>query len=212
MQIHHYHNETGEYVGTTEAFLDPIEKTPLIPAYATNQAPPEIGVEQVAVFGGDSWTVKDDYRGKEYWSADKEYLGVVDFIGSLPSGATTVKPLPSFEGVEANKKDEIKIKADVILQTQAEEYGAMEIATWDQQFQEAVAYSTDNQATVPLLNAIAAGRGMTVSVLADRIIANRTAWVALSGRIVGQRLAYQDSLDAARTVEEVEAIEVNYVA
>nr|WP_321514465.1 hypothetical protein [uncultured Pseudodesulfovibrio sp.] len=87
----------------------------------------------------------------------------------------------------------------------------MEIATWDQQYQEAVAYSTDNQTAVPLLSAIATGRGMTVATLTNRIITNRAAWVALSGSIEGQRLAYQDTLDAATTIAEVEAIEVNYV-
>ncbi|WP_394699716.1 hypothetical protein [uncultured Pseudodesulfovibrio sp.] len=107
--------------------------------------------------------------------------------------------------------NEITTQADAVLLEVSREYGAMERATWDQQYQEAKAYQSDNQAVVPLLSAIAAGRGMIVATLADRIITNRAAWVALSGSIVGQRLAYQDTLDAATTVAEVEAIEVNYV-
>nr|WP_319543147.1 hypothetical protein [uncultured Pseudodesulfovibrio sp.] len=110
-----------------------------------------------------------------------------------------------------NKMNEITTQADAVLLEVSREYGAMERATWDQQYQEAKAYQSDNQAVVPLLSAIAAGRGMIVATLADRIITNRAAWVALSGSIVGQRLAYQDTLDAATTVAEVEAIEVNYV-
>ena len=42
--------------------------------------------------------------------------------------------------------------------------------------------------------------------MATRIAANRAQWVALSGAVVGKRLAYQDALDAAQTVEEVAAI------
>nr|WP_321513129.1 hypothetical protein [uncultured Pseudodesulfovibrio sp.] len=113
--------------------------------------------------------------------------------------------------VKAGKQAEITAQAEIILKVQAEEYGAMEMATWDQQYREAEAYQADNQAVVPLLSAIAASRGMTVATLADRIITNRAAWVALSGSIVGQRLAYQDMLDAAETVAEVEAIEIGYV-
>ena len=47
---------------------------------------------------------------------------------------------------------------------------------------------------------------MTPAEMAQRIAANRAAWVALSGAVVGKRLAYQDALDAAQTVDEVNAI------
>jgi uncharacterized membrane protein YjfL (UPF0719 family) len=47
---------------------------------------------------------------------------------------------------------------------------------------------------------------MTPIEMAQRISANRAQWLALSGLIVGQRLAYQDALSAAQTIEEVDAI------
>lgn len=54
MQIHHYHPETGRYLGTEAAFESPLESGVfLIPAYATTEAPPE-GAQDVA-FDGVAW-------------------------------------------------------------------------------------------------------------------------------------------------------------
>jgi hypothetical protein len=54
MQIHHYHPETGRYLGTETAFESPLEPGVfLIPAYATTKAPPE-GAQDVA-FDGKAW-------------------------------------------------------------------------------------------------------------------------------------------------------------
>ncbi|MDD3310939.1 hypothetical protein [Pseudodesulfovibrio sp.] len=114
------------------------------------------------------------------------------------------------EIVRAAKLAEIRDAADAYLAAAGAEYGAMERATWDQQYDEAMAYQAGTGASVPLLTAIATARGMDVSELADRIISNRAAWVALSGAVVGQRLAYQDALDAAQTVADIRAIGVSY--
>lgn len=108
------------------------------------------------------------------------------------------------------KQSEIRDVAEAALAPLKAEYGATEIATWDQQYAEAQAVTADSGAEVPLLTAIAQARGQSVADLAARVIANRAAWVAVSGHVVGQRLAYQDRLDAAATPEEVQAIEVAY--
>ena len=112
----------------------------------------------------------------------------------------------SLEDLRLSKQSEIKNKADKLLQAMAIEYGAMEKLTWDQQAAEADALAADSNAPAPLVRSIAAARGMSALELATRIQASRAQWVVLSGHIVGQRLAYQDQLDAAQTVEQVAAI------
>jgi hypothetical protein len=111
---------------------------------------------------------------------------------------------------KALKQAEIRDAAEAALAPLRAEYGATEVATWDQQYSEAEAYAADPQAAVPLLSAIAAARGQTVADLASRVIANRAAWVAVTGHVVGQRLAAQDQLDAAQAVADVQAITVSY--
>jgi len=114
---------------------------------------------------------------------------------------------------------EISSVAENLMESLATEYGPMERATWDQQYDEALEYEADPNADVPLLDSIAASRGMTVSDLVQRIKNNRTAWVQLSGGIVGQRLAYQDLVDAAidlhgtdpgQALIDLQGITVNY--
>lgn len=83
---------------------------------------------------------------------------------------------------------------------------ATEIASWDQQYEEAKALKANADATAPLVRAIAAARGMDAVLLAvllaARILVNRAAWVAISGHAVGQRLAYQDVLDTAAALTD----------
>lgn len=116
----------------------------------------------------------------------------------------------TLDEAKALKQAEIRDKAEGALAPLRAEYGATEVATWDQQYSEAEAYTTDPQAAVPLLSAIATARGQAVADLASRVIANRAAWVAVTGHVVGQRLAYQDRLDAAQDVAAIQAIAVAY--
>lgn len=111
-----------------------------------------------------------------------------------------------FAALKDAKRAEISGNADAFLASLAIEYGVYEKLTWDQQALEADALLADPDAPAPLVRAIAQARGMSALEMAQRIAANRAQWVALSGAVVGKRLAYQDALDAAQTVEEVNAI------
>jgi len=216
MQIYHFNHETGEYVGSSEARLDPVAGTPVMPAFATSAAPPEPVVGKAIVIDHDSgqWVLKDDLRGQEHWNeTTREYLGPVQDIGPLPVGSSLVEPVippPSFEEVKAAKQAEITSRADAFLLATGIEYGEMERQTWEQQLAQAKAYQADANASVPMLDAIAVNRGMSVATLVGNILTNATAWEVLSGTIVGQRLAYQDALDVATTTEHISAIEVSY--
>lgn len=122
-------------------------------------------------------------------------------------------PPVSLEDAKAAKQAEITAGADAILAPLGAEYGVYERQTWDQQAAQAAALQTDSNADAPLVRAIASARGMDVIALAGRILANKTAWEAISGYVVGQRLGYQDRLDAlgeGATANDVAAIEVAY--
>ncbi|MDI6872581.1 MAG: tail fiber assembly protein [Bacillota bacterium] len=58
-KVYHY-SETGEYLGESEARESPLEPgVYLIPAHATDQAPPKPGPNQVPVFTNGAWTLVD---------------------------------------------------------------------------------------------------------------------------------------------------------
>jgi len=67
MNINHYSQTTGEYITTTVARLDPVEKEPMIPAYATEKALPSLGANEAAIFENGDWVVKPDFRGVVYY-------------------------------------------------------------------------------------------------------------------------------------------------
>lgn len=149
----------------------------------------------------DNWVAVEDHRGRAGWLADGTPHMVAE-LGPLPDGWSDVEPVLPLARVISAKQAEIRDGSDAALAALAVEYGAMERQTWDQQYAEAEEMRTTPDALAPLVRAIAAARGMDVVVLAARIRANRDAWVAISGHVVGQRLAYQDALDAAAALTD----------
>ena len=97
---------------------------------------------------------------------------------------------------------------DAVLDPFGVEYGAYEMATWDQQFDEATAYTASPAADVPLLAAMCVARGISIAELAGKIIANRAAWVSLTGYVIGQRQRIVGLIEAAQAVEEVAAVDM----
>lgn len=118
----------------------------------------------------------------------------------------------SLEHVKRAKQSEITAAHDAFLKAQSAEYSDMERQTWDMQRAEAEALLADAKAPAPLVRSIAAARGMKVITLAKHIQANIAAWTKLAGHATGQRLALQDKVTAAKTAEDVVAIEVVFSA
>lgn len=63
MKVYHYHPDTGESVGESEARLSPLhlkrgQSVPLVPAHATTVKPPAVPAGQRAVFDGVKWELK----------------------------------------------------------------------------------------------------------------------------------------------------------
>lgn len=118
---------------------------------------------------------------------------------------------PNIQKAKTTKLSEINAACDEILNTAVNTYPQTEVLTFDQQATEADKYlSTGDEADAPLLAALAAGRGITLDELVQRVKAKTTAFTALSGSIIGQRQALEDQLDACETVEEVQLISVDF--
>lgn len=93
MDIYNYSNITGEYVGTSQADPSPLEQGVwLIPANATEIAPPSVTGNEVAVFENGAWQKLADFRGTKYWT-DSETETEINEIGvTVPANATTQAP------------------------------------------------------------------------------------------------------------------------
>jgi len=85
-------------------------------------------------------------------------------------------------------------------------YPEREIASWPQQEKEARAYLADPAASTPLLDALAAARGVTKDALAAKIVTKADQFAAAAGALIGKRQALEDAINAAQTVAGVEAV------
>jgi len=99
MNIYHYHPDTFEYLGASEAKIDPLETAKaggqvyLIPANATTDQPPEAGTNQRARRNGDAWELVDDYRGQEYWDKDTaEKITITELGITIPNDCPKQAP------------------------------------------------------------------------------------------------------------------------
>lgn len=99
MNIYNYHPSTREYLGASEAKIDPRETAKagenvyLIPANATTDQPPESGTNQRARRNGDDWELVDDYRGQSYWNKDTGVEITITELGiTIPNDSPTQAP------------------------------------------------------------------------------------------------------------------------
>jgi hypothetical protein len=105
-----------------------------------------------------------------------DQLGVEDLVGSTEEGSVyvhhTITDTEKANTVELGKVilrkrlNEIYIEKFKKLNLQPD---MLELATWDQQKTEAAMYEVDNSADVPMLTALAAARGITLSAMATLV-------------------------------------------
>lgn len=104
-----YDENTKEYIGTQNAFIDPLETKKqgknvyLIPQNSTEKEPPKTEKNQAVIFNSAEWEVVADYRGKPYYIGTKQHE--MKELGDLPKGAT-------FEPIEPIKTQEEQTLSD----------------------------------------------------------------------------------------------------
>lgn len=209
MEIYNFHPTTHEYIGTSLADPDPMVKDNwLIPANATTAAPPTFSQNEIAVFNDGEWLVQADYRGQEFYDENCEKVTITELgVTPLPEW-TTEPPPPPLQSAISTKLANINASCEAEIAAISAGYPASEVLSWPKQEDEARAWTADNQAVTPLLDSLAAARGISKAELASRVIAKADLFAQLSGAIIGKRQGLEDQLDAISdglTAEELEA-------
>ncbi len=117
-------------------------------------------------------------------------------------------PPPSASAAIAAKLVTINAASDAEIASVSAGYPSGEVLSWPKQEAEARAWTADNQAVTPLLDSLAAARGISKAELTSRVIAKADLFAQVSGAIIGKRQGLEDQIDAIRvglTVEELEA-------
>lgn len=106
----------------------------------------------------------------------------------------------------ANKLVEINSACDAAIIAIKSTYPETEVLSWPKQEKEAYALLADATAVTPLIDGIAAGRGIDRIELAHLIISKVEQFALITGPVFGKRQALEKLIETATTAEDLEAI------
>lgn len=108
-----YNPMTGEYMGTTEADVSPLEPGVYhMPANATETPPPATDAREAAVWDGQAWRVAADHRGATGYVNGVEMT--IQNIGPLPDGWSDAPPAPTVAELRARARMALLSELDEI--------------------------------------------------------------------------------------------------
>lgn len=94
MHCYNYDRETGEYLGQSTVRESPREPgVYLLPAHATETAPPAAEPGHAVCWREGAWVQVPDFRGQVRWDAAGQRVEITG-LGPLPEGLTDVEPAP----------------------------------------------------------------------------------------------------------------------
>jgi len=223
--IYHYDRDTGEYLFSDQADPSPLETDVwLIPAYATEIAPPVVNqsAREIAVFIVDAWKIKSDWRGVDLYSTSDGASVSITQIGQTPLDiSATELPPPSAaciwqdnQWVESSaKKAEllVKLKAALCNRIDAAADAArlsvvgdpLRVVEYERAATEAQAYkAADYKGDIPpSVQSAAQAKGWTAQQAADDILTMNALWMTALYSIRATRLKIKETVRHAATEE-----------
>lgn len=209
MQIYNYSPVTGEFLGSDIARESPLEPGVfLMPACATDVAPPQFGASEAAVFANGAWSVVPDYREQTWFDKVSGAPCQITALGLPPDSLSpTMPPDIAFEEAHIAQANKIANAFNAAVAAITSPYPGDERDSWPKQEAEARSYVANNTASTPLLSAIAAARGIAQSDLAARVITNADNFAGLAGAAIGRRQARMDAISAAVAAKDLTALQ-----
>ena len=219
---YHYDPETGALLGHSLLTRSPSGEI-LLDNNATTKVPMVSTVGFKPAFIEGEWTLIEDYRGKTIYSTDSGLSGVVTTVGAIPAGYTFNAPRagevwggaqwvtdPDKVLAAARTKLIRKLNQDVdaALAAIISAYPATEILSWGKQELQAATYlawvssSTGPEPVCPTVDAIAAERGITKTLLCTKIVTKAAAFEVQSATLFGLRQKLEDQVEVL-TLDEV---------
>lgn len=125
MNLYNYDKNTKEYLSTTLASADPMETkirgefVPLVPACATLLEPPTTDKNEVAIFNGEAWEIKKDFRVSHKICDENFNIKDITEIGEIEEKYLVTADIA--ELIKENPNN-FKIQNGEIVQKTEEEY------------------------------------------------------------------------------------------
>lgn len=172
---------------------------------------PTLQENQAAKWMGDRWEILPDFRGEVVFTKGGEQ--VWQKIGSLPD-SVSLTPLETTN--LADLKAAMLTNLNAVAQNFVDAHSGasqvpdFELATWPLQSTEAQAWAANKSAATPILDGIAAARGLDKDKLKAAALKKSLAYSALSAIVAGQRQAIQDQIEAAKTKSALDKIKIEF--
>lgn len=229
----------GIFIFETTADLDVYAKdgSYLIPAGCVEAEIPEQRKNQVAQWQPESqtWHYLPDYRGKTAYDTATGNSITIDFVGDLPENLTLQAP-PSayhiwhngtwqldesaqqqaiqaeFQAAKNAKIAELNQAAQNFIARSAgtDKVPEFEVQSWALQAIEAKAWAIDKNAATPVLDKIAAARGVPADALKQAALRKTLQYEALTAFVAGQRQALQTQIEQADSLQALDAIVIDF--
>lgn len=227
------------FIGMTEAYFDEYanDGSYLIPAACVEAEPPQTPTNHAAQWQPETqtWLYLPDYRGQTAYRTDNGVAETLTEIGTLPDHLTLLPP-PSehhtwdgetwtldpetaeriaaeqFQAARAAKLAELNRAAQVFVNHAAglDKVPDFEISTWAIQKLEAKAWHTNPDADTPMLDSIAAARGVPPDVLKQKAYEKALKFEQLTAYAAGLRQSIADRITAAQTQDDLDKIVVDF--
>ena len=228
-------DDDGYFIGAYQAELDVIARdgSYIMPFNAVDIEPPILGEKQVALWNAPNWKIIPDYRGETAYETTTGKAVTVEKVGELDKSLTFVAP-PDFESVyvwdganwtidQAAQQEKERQNFQVAKTRKLQEVNRaaqnlvasasgmnitpdFEVQTWTLQAEEARAWAQNPETDTPILNQIAAMRGIDADTLKVAALRKANLYAVLAANIAGQRQAIEDQINAATTWNELNAI------
>lgn len=172
---------------------------------------PDLAQYQAAQWDGQGWQIIPDYRGCVVFSGVQEQ--VWDKLGDLPDGVSLTPPESvNIDGLKSGKLVALNAAAQAFINKHAgiDSVPEFEFASWSIQASEAKAWQLDKNAPTPVLDGIAAARGIPADTLKAAALRKTLAYEQLAAHVAGQRQALQSKIEAAKKQSDLDKIEIAF--
>ena len=172
---------------------------------------PDLAQYQAAQWDGQGWQIIPDYRGCVVFAGGQEQ--VWDKLGDLPDGVSLTPPeSANIDGLKSVKLVALNAAAQAFINKHAgiDSVPEFEFASWSIQAAEAKAWQLDKNAPTPVLDGIAAARGIPADTLKAAALRKTLAYEQLAAHVAGQRQALQSKIEAAKKQSDLDKIEIAF--
>ena len=174
---------------------------------------PKYSDGKAARWNGSEWEIIPDYRGQIVYSNGREIFW--DKAGELPEGVSLIGAQSvDLAALKTAKISQLNAAAQAFISASAEidKVPDFEVQTWSIQAAEVRAWVADKTAPTPVLDQIAASRGIDADKLKAAALRKTLAYEKLTAHVAGQRQALQSKIEAAKTQAALEKIVIEFTA